>query len=102
MYLFLASFRTPTVRIEPRFIEAEEGDSIEFTCIAEGNPQPTLEWRGGSGGILSSSASFVDGVFRIENVEHSDQAEYYCEAINSEGSASYRVVLYVSGKSRDS
>ncbi|XP_071805292.1 basement membrane-specific heparan sulfate proteoglycan core protein-like isoform X3 [Asterias amurensis] len=91
----ISSFRSPTVRIEPRFIEAEEGDSIEFSCIADGNPSPELSWRGGTGGILSPRASFTDGVFRIENVERSDEAEYFCEAVNSEGSASYRVVLYV-------
>ena len=37
-------------------------------------------------------------MFRIENVERSDEAEYFCEAVNSEGSASYRVVLYVRGE----
>ncbi|XP_022090462.1 basement membrane-specific heparan sulfate proteoglycan core protein-like isoform X3 [Acanthaster planci] len=90
-----SSFRPPNVRITPRFIEAEEGNAIEFTCVADGNPPPTLEWRGGRGGVVNPRATFVDGVFRIDSVERTDEAEYFCHASNSEGSSSYRVVLYV-------
>ncbi|XP_038076283.1 basement membrane-specific heparan sulfate proteoglycan core protein-like isoform X2 [Patiria miniata] len=91
----ISSYRPPNVRITPRFIEAEEGDAIEFTCIADGNPPATLEWRGGRGGVMNPGSTFTDGVFRIDSVERSDEAEYFCHASNSEGSSSYRVVLYV-------
>ena len=47
----------PTVRIEPRYLQVETGDSIEFRCIASGLPQPSLEWTR-DGGELNPQSTF--------------------------------------------
>lgn len=47
----------PTVRIEPRYLQVNAGDSVEFACIASGLPLPTLDWTR-DGGELSPQASF--------------------------------------------
>ncbi|XP_070560391.1 basement membrane-specific heparan sulfate proteoglycan core protein-like isoform X2 [Ptychodera flava] len=86
----------PTVRIDPRFVDVEEGDEVRMTCIATGFPPPQLKWTGGQGGILNPKHSFINGVFTIPEVEKSDEAEYFCEASNAAGSVKVRTVIYVS------
>ncbi|XP_076452135.1 basement membrane-specific heparan sulfate proteoglycan core protein-like isoform X4 [Babylonia areolata] len=87
--------RSPTARIEPRYLEVMEGDSIEFRCVAEGTPTPTVRWTRGADGPLPDYASVQDGVFRIASIRRSDQAEYYCTVTNPAGSATVRTIIYV-------
>ena len=91
----------PTVRLQPRYLQLQVGQPAEFRCIGEGSPTPTLEWTGGQGGRLSPEATFVDGVFRIPAVRRSDEAEYFCTAKNTAGSAQVRTIIYVSGGNMD-
>lgn len=91
------SEEAPTVRLNPRYLQLNVGDPVEFRCTATGKPQPTLEWTGGQGGRLNPESSFVNGVFRIPSVRRSDEAEYYCSAKNTAGSAQVRTIIYVSG-----
>ncbi|XP_077998598.1 basement membrane-specific heparan sulfate proteoglycan core protein-like isoform X2 [Glandiceps talaboti] len=85
----------PTARIEPRFQEVIEGEQVVFTCIVTGFPPPTVTWTGGKGGVLNPSHTVINGVLTIPEVDRSDEAEYHCEATNSEGTAKVRTVLYV-------
>lgn len=87
--------RSPNVRIEPRYLEVDEGDSIEFRCIAEGRPTPTVRWTRGVDGPLPDYATVQDGILRIPNIRKSDEAEYYCTATNAAGTASVRTIIYV-------
>ena len=92
--------KSPTVRIEPRYLEVDEGDSVEFRCIAEGVPAPTVRWTRGADGPLPDYATVQDGVMRIPNVRKSDEAEYYCTATNPAGTTSVRTIIYVTPKGR--
>ncbi|XP_070207543.1 basement membrane-specific heparan sulfate proteoglycan core protein-like isoform X4 [Littorina saxatilis] len=87
--------RSPTARIEPRYLQVNEGQSIEFRCIAEGTPAPTIRWTRGPDGPLPDYATVQDGVFRIANIRKSDEAEYYCTATNIAGTSSTRTIVYV-------
>lgn len=91
----------PRVRIEPRYQTVKVGQSVEFHCIAEGFPQPILNWFGGQNNQLNPQSTFIDGIFRIPAARPSDQAEYYCMAKNSAGTESVRTVLIVEGDDRD-
>ena len=35
------------MRIEPRYLQVEEGDSVSFQCIAQGRPVPNVIWTKG-------------------------------------------------------
>ena len=94
--------KAPTARIEPRFLEVDEGDSIEFDCMVEGSPAPTIRWNRGADGPLPDHATVQNGVFRIASIRKSDEAEYYCTATNAAGTASVRTIIYVRRKGRTS
>ncbi|BFZ23346.1 hypothetical protein BsWGS_26385 [Bradybaena similaris] len=86
----------PSVRINPRYIQASEGDRVEFQCIAEGSPRPTIRWTKGQNDPLPSHIySDESGAFRINSVSYNDQSEYYCTATNSQGTSSVRTIIYV-------
>lgn len=57
LYFISGGSEAPTVRIDPRYLQVNEGDSIEFNCIATGLPLPRLEWVR-DGGELSRESSF--------------------------------------------
>ncbi|XP_014662216.1 PREDICTED: basement membrane-specific heparan sulfate proteoglycan core protein-like [Priapulus caudatus] len=90
-----SALQAPSVRIEPRFQTVNAGDPVEFQCIAEGSPQPTLEWTGGRNKELNPESSFVNGVFRIPRARAEDEATYYCKGTNPAGSSDVRTVLFV-------
>ncbi|KAL5013502.1 hypothetical protein ScPMuIL_007772 [Solemya velum] len=90
-----SSEEAPQVRIEPRYLQINEGDPVEFHCIATGSPTPTLEWQRKDSQPLSARASFENGYFRIPAATHYDQAEYFCRATNAAGTSEIRTILYV-------
>ncbi|KAF8793261.1 Titin like protein [Argiope bruennichi] len=76
---------------EPRDILAQEGDSISFDCLAEGEPKPSVKWFRGAekseivsdnviGMSISSSGSLV-----VSKVVYSMQDSYTCVADNGLG-----------------
>ncbi|XP_067659130.1 basement membrane-specific heparan sulfate proteoglycan core protein-like isoform X2 [Haliotis asinina] len=87
----------PVARIEPRYLQVNVGDSIEFRCIAESSPPSTIVWTRGESGPLPDYATVENGVFRIPSVRKSDEAEYYCKATNPAGMSTVRTILYVTG-----
>uniref|UniRef100_A0A0B7ATX1 Basement membrane-specific heparan sulfate proteoglycan core protein n=1 Tax=Arion vulgaris TaxID=1028688 RepID=A0A0B7ATX1_9EUPU len=93
---FGAVLEPPTVRIEPRFLRLSEGERVEFRCIVEGSPRPTVRWTKGESGPLPSHI-YTDetGLFRITSASADDQSDYYCTATNSQGTSSVRTIIYV-------
>ncbi|TSL61242.1 Basement membrane-specific heparan sulfate proteoglycan core protein [Bagarius yarrelli] len=89
----------PTVTIQPSILRAQQGTSVEFHCTATGNPAPSIEWTGGPGKRISSSAIIRDGVLILPSVKHSDEGEYTCRAFNAHGEHAARAVLHVQGSS---
>ena len=91
----------PVARIEPRYLQLTLGASMEFRCVATGNPPPTIAWTRGEDGQLPDYATVDHGVFRIPSVSKADEAEYYCKATNPSGMSTVRTILYVQGQGRD-
>ncbi|KAL1421369.1 hypothetical protein MTO96_000452 [Rhipicephalus appendiculatus] len=87
----------PRARIEPHFLEVNVGQPVEFRCLADGFPKPTVDWSGGRHGNLNPEHTFIDGVFRIPAARKSDEAEYFCTASNDMGTDNIRTVLFVKG-----
>ncbi|XP_063409056.1 basement membrane-specific heparan sulfate proteoglycan core protein-like [Mytilus trossulus] len=89
----------PSIRIEPTFQTVNEFETAEFRCIATGRPTPTVEWRRGTG-TMNPSAVISGGVLKIPAALRSDEAQYFCQAINVAGSTLDRTILYVKSNPR--
>ena len=76
--------------VEPGFVEAEIGQSLEVSCNADGNPRPTIVWSKRQQ-IISTS----DGILKFSSVTQADQGEYICQATNPSGTSTKRVTIYV-------
>ncbi|XP_046725155.1 basement membrane-specific heparan sulfate proteoglycan core protein isoform X3 [Silurus meridionalis] len=85
----------PRVTIQPPVITIQQGQRAEFRCTATGNPAPSVEWTGGPGNRISSSAIIQGGVLTFPSVQRSDEGDYTCRAFNTHGEHSARAVLYV-------
>jgi len=85
----------PSVRIQPPLVSVDTGNSIEFHCIATGNPRPSIEWTRSDGQPLPIDSVVEDGVLRIQVVTVEHQGEYQCTALNSLGSSQASATLEV-------
>ena len=88
---------------------ANEGSSASFTCIADGEPQPTVFWeREGK-----ASSTMLPNVFyygrrffvsrlgeslQISKVEKEDEGVYTCMALSQTGNSQAKAKLTVIGK----
>ncbi|GAA6111814.1 basement membrane-specific heparan sulfate proteoglycan core protein isoform X1, partial [Tachysurus ichikawai] len=71
------------------------GTRVEFRCTATGNPAPSIEWTGSPGNRISGSAVIRGGVLTFPSVQRSDEGEYTCRAINTQGEHTAQTFLYV-------
>ncbi|KAJ8412021.1 hypothetical protein AAFF_G00142880 [Aldrovandia affinis] len=85
----------PAAAVVPPVLTIQQGQRAEFHCTVTGNPTPAIEWTGGQGNRISPSAIIRGGVLTIPAVERSDEAEYFCKALNAHGEHTARAVLYV-------
>ena len=86
----------PKVFTHPHTKTRIEGDTVAFTCNADGNPVPTISWA------RNGSPIDTDDNYRITfsedkkqltmtNVNRTDSGEYRCVANNSLGNDSSNV-----------
>lgn len=73
------------------FIDINEGQSVNITCTAKGNPDPHYYWVF-DGKQLSNSSS---GIITISNVTENKTGMYTCTAVNLVGNESIAVMLRV-------
>ncbi|XP_060115564.1 basement membrane-specific heparan sulfate proteoglycan core protein [Heteronotia binoei] len=85
----------PMATIQPSQLSVQPGQPAEFRCIATGSPQPTVEWIGGQGGVISPKALIQGGILRFLAVEPSDESQYLCRVRNSAGQHMARAFLQV-------
>ncbi|KAH9489612.1 hypothetical protein Btru_037521 [Bulinus truncatus] len=105
-------YRTFNIRIndKPYFLEAPKdievgvGASVEFTCIADGVPEPSIEWFVNGISLKDVRDPRITGprfkhpvetkIF-LENVELTDRMVFQCNASNLHGYVFADVFLYV-------
>ncbi|KAH9383798.1 hypothetical protein HPB48_025568 [Haemaphysalis longicornis] len=96
----------PTITQSPQeVVNAMEGETVNITCRAIGNPVPLINWRLNWGHIppkprVTTTSENGFGVITIRDVRQSDQGAWSCEAINSKQSvlATPDAILVVKSK----
>ena len=85
----------PVCRLVVERIEVHVDESVEFQCIASGDPRPRIEWSRPRGRRLPPHAVVDDGYLRIPRVRKEDEGDYICTATNSAGEDYVTGVLIV-------
>lgn len=99
----------PRIIQHPADVIANEGSSASFTCIADGEPQPTVFWEreGKASSTMLPNMYYYGGRFfvarlgkslQIAKVEKEDEGVYTCSALSNIGNSHAKAKLIVIGK----
>ncbi|KAM6431741.1 protein turtle homolog B [Liasis olivaceus] len=82
----------------PQYVEAKEGGSITLTCMAFGNPKPTVTWLK-EGDLLGDNNKYrvTDGSLTVTSISRNDRGAYTCRAYSIQGEAVHTTRLLVQG-----
>ncbi|KAM4622957.1 peroxidasin homolog [Discoglossus pictus] len=92
----------PRIVSEPRDADVSLGNTVYFTCRAEGNPKPNIVWLHNNNEIDVSYDGRLnllrDGTLMIQDAQESDKGVYQCAAKNIAGEVrTQEAVLRYSG-----
>ena len=79
----------PSMTQRPQNISAPVDSAAIFTCVASGNPAPSITWSDPTNLIIQNSSRFSlsDGELRLFPVGRGDSGEYTCHAHSRAGTA---------------
>ncbi|VDL89194.1 unnamed protein product [Schistocephalus solidus] len=77
----LTVYKKPWFELTPTNQQVKVGEDVEFHCIADGDPKPSILWRRDDRGILKDG-----GNLQILQVRREDEGIYICKAANLVGS----------------
>ena len=109
MFLSYFSPAKPRIIQHPADVTANEGSSASFTCIADGDPQPTVFWErdGVASSTMLPNLYYNGGRFfvtrlgeslQISKVEKQDEGVYTCLALSNIGNSFAKAKLTVIGR----
>ncbi|KAJ3585960.1 hypothetical protein NHX12_012366, partial [Muraenolepis orangiensis] len=75
---------TSPVSIQPSIADVQEGQSLELSCLATGNPPPRVTWTRASG-RLSSNHQVSGNQLRIVSASPEDSGDYICQVVSNHG-----------------
>ncbi|XP_055490066.1 peroxidasin homolog isoform X2 [Leucoraja erinacea] len=90
----------PKFTVVPKDQVIIEGHTVDFECVAEGNPTPVIAWTKAGGQLPNDRRHAVlpTGTLRIVEVAAHHQGQYECQAINVVQVKRVRVQLKVQPK----
>ena len=56
------------------------GESLSFSCSADGDPTPLVSWKRASGAWVEARMKVLNGTLRISGLVDADTGTYVCEA----------------------
>ncbi|EDM03232.1 rCG62054 [Rattus norvegicus] len=81
----------PRITSEPQDADVTSGNTVYFTCRAEGNPKPEIIWLRNNNELSMKTDSRLnlldDGTLMIQNTQEADEGVYQCMAKNVAGEA---------------
>ena len=80
----------PQITNQPQNTTSQLFSTVTLTCVAEGYPEPEIHWYK-DGKLIESSSTSTSLV--IEELRPNNRGFYYCEAVNSAGTARSHTVL---------
>ncbi|XP_032897244.1 peroxidasin homolog [Amblyraja radiata] len=87
----------PRITSEPQDVDVTLGNTVYFTCRAEGNPKPNIIWLHNNNEIDMKVDHRVnlleDGTLMIQDIKESDQGAYQCMAKNVAGEVKTNEVI---------
>lgn len=86
----------PQVQLGPRVLKALAGEILDLNCVAEGSPEPQLNWS--KDGVTLQGGG-PEGSVHFSAIQTSDAGLYRCEASNSAGLDAWELELRVLGES---
>uniref|UniRef100_A0A8C9FJV1 Ig-like domain-containing protein n=1 Tax=Pavo cristatus TaxID=9049 RepID=A0A8C9FJV1_PAVCR len=89
----------PRITSEPQDVDVTSGNTVYFTCRAEGNPKPEIIWLRNKTPLPSDPRITItpSGGLYIQNVKQEDSGEYTCFATNSIGNIHATAYIIVQG-----
>ncbi|KAF7704641.1 peroxidasin [Silurus meridionalis] len=79
----------PRITSEPQDVDVTSGNTVYFTCRAEGNPKPQIIWLRNNNALNMQDDSRLnlleDGTLMIQDTRETDQGVYQCMAKNVAG-----------------
>ena len=78
----------PRITTQPQNITGVLFSTVTLRCTAEGYPQPEYRWYKDGNEVDTTSNSLV-----IDELRPRDRGFYYCQAVNSAGTAKSDVAL---------
>ncbi|XP_007942419.2 hemicentin-2 [Orycteropus afer afer] len=82
----------PQVQLGPRMLKVLAGEALDLNCVAEGNPEPRLNW---SKDGVALQGRVPEGSVHFAAIKASDAGTYRCEASNSAGVDAWELELRV-------
>ncbi|XP_077587554.1 peroxidasin [Stigmatopora nigra] len=83
------SCEVPRITSQPQDVDVISGNTVYFTCRAEGNPKPQIIWLRNNNALNMRDDSRLnlleDGTLMIQNTRETDQGVYQCMAKNVAG-----------------
>lgn len=83
---------------KPQRVKVNQGQTVVFDCIAEGDPTPSLSWFNPQLRPVSSTGRIwvlTNGSLEVRYAQPQDSGTYYCLASNAAGNDSLKVSLQV-------
>ncbi|KAK1792924.1 hypothetical protein P4O66_001649 [Electrophorus voltai] len=79
----------PRITSEPQDVDVTSGNTVYFTCRAEGNPKPQIIWLRNNNALNMHDDARLnlleDGTLMIQDTRETDQGVYQCMAKNVAG-----------------
>lgn len=88
------------VERHPQETTVEEGTTVLFSCLADGDPAPTISWRSPTKTLLSTAGRvrvLADGNLEVRYTRVQDSGTYRCTASNAAGNETATISLQVRG-----